>query len=57
MAKFTKRYTVSLTPDPAGNVVDWESDVSGFGVRAKPTGRTNLGVGRYFAIALCSKFC
>ena len=38
MAKLTKRVVDALRPAPARDVLTWDSELRGFGVRVKPTG-------------------
>jgi integrase len=39
MAKLTKRFVDSLEPDEHKDVVEWDDEIPGFGIRVKPTGR------------------
>lgn len=38
MPKFTKRYIDSLKPDPNGELLTWDSEIKGLGVRLMPSG-------------------
>lgn len=41
MAKLTKRFIDALAPAPNRDVVAWDSELRGFGVRVKPSGATS----------------
>ena len=38
MPKITKRMVDSLVPKPEGDVVVWDAELKGFGIRVKPSG-------------------